>query len=183
MYFLNSTVRKLLLIYGAFFLVCLYFASCISEIMQWSYNYITGEHLLFLHLSAIREILSYIEISLVLSILVLSPILLRYSWRYLFARFHKKYENVNIVWKIYIRISFALGSAFFLFAVMPNYFRDVAEAHSRVFAQMSHPAVDISSYIHFVGSGILIAGLLSQIPIACYFLNSIRKRSGINVSK
>jgi Sec-independent protein secretion pathway component TatC len=168
----NKHFYRILTTYGILVILLLCFSSYTKKILQWLFIFTTGENISFISGSLMQDVFSNVEISMVISFIIYSPILFGNFWRYIFGNLNKEWSTLGIFWRIYSRISFVIGAVLFLFVLAPVYFfKGIAEIQNQVLVNIPHPAINFSYYTFIISFGMLFTGFLYQGPTLWLFLN------------
>jgi Sec-independent protein secretion pathway component TatC len=160
--------------------VCLCFSSYIMAFIEWPYVYAWGTKVFLESSGPIKELVSYMKVSLTIGFVVSSPLVFYSFWQYLFSRLYKK-DTVTKFWAIFSATSFLIGALFFLFVFAPLYFSSVVKAGRSISAAVADANIVLETYVSFVTMGILITGFLFHSPMLLVFFKSKKIENNISI--
>jgi sec-independent protein translocase protein TatC len=154
--------------------LCLCFSSYTMAFIEWPYAYAKNTKVSFVSLSPIRELASYMQMSLTIGLVVSSPLVFYSLWKYLFGCLNKKDSSAKF-WAIFSGASFGIGALFFIFVFAPLYFSSVVQAGKLISAEVADANIALDAYVSFVTMGILITGFLFHSPMLLAFFKLKKK--------
>ena len=166
-----------LLIWVICTIVCFVFKEYLTVVIKWPYNHAMGTDVAFRSVGPIRELLSYIQISVVLGLILSSPLIFYSLWKYLFVRVCNGEIHFNKFWAIFSGASFGVGALFFLFIIAPIYFNNIVRVEMKILKGYTNANVEFGNYVSFIIGWMLFTGILFHSPILLAFLKSKKQKT------
>ncbi len=127
----------------------------------------------FVYLSPPELFLAYVKMSLVVGIIVASPIIIIQLWLFIKPGLEKK-ERKYLLFALFMgTIFFLVGTAFAYFVIIPM----TIDFFIRMSVEAIEPRFSIANYISFCSSLLLSFGLVFQLPLLIILLSQLNLTS------